>query len=173
MPLNSNSPSGRWGVHSTRFLGFSASLRLLKAYPQTGVLFNAALAAAGGVHSTFFGSGGSTHCVRLPPTGKLTGGGCIAPVSRAAQLRLLKAYPQTGVLFNAALAAAGAFLRHIGLMRLIGQRLTEWLTFFQIVFSWCGSRPPVLRIKKNPSDYASSVSHRSQMSHLSHLSSRK
>ena len=106
----------RAGVHSTRFLGFSASLRLLKAYPQTGVLFNAALAAAGGVHSTFFGSGGSTHCVRLPPTGKLTGGGCIAPVSRAAQLRLLKAYPQTGVLFNAALAAAGAFLRHIGLM---------------------------------------------------------
>ena len=57
----------------------------------------------------------------------------------SASLRLLKAYPQTGVLFNAALAAAGAFLGLIGLMGLIGQRLTEWQTFFLLIF--CGAAP--------------------------------
>ena len=55
----------------------------------------------------------------------------------SASLRLLKAYPQTGVLFNAALAAAGAFpglIGLMGLMGLIGQRLTEWQALFNFFF---------------------------------------
>ena len=44
--------------------------------------------------------------------------------------------------------------------------------FLSICLSWCGTRPPVLRMKKT-FDYASSVSHRSLMSQMFHLSSTK
>ena len=65
-----------------------------------------------GVQSTFFGSGGSTA------------------------FRLFAAYRQTHGLGHSN-GAAGAFLGLIGLMGLIGQRLTEWQTLFLLIF--CGA----------------------------------
>ena len=44
--------------------------------------------------------------------------------------------------------------------------------FFSADLLWCGSRPPIQRIKKT-SDYASSASHLSLMSQMSHLSGMK
>ena len=95
----------------------------------------------------------------------------VRQVRRVRRWRLFAAYRQAHWLGHSD-GAAGAFLGLIGLLGLIGQRLTERQTFFYIIF--CGAAP-ALRFNrwKNPFDYASSVSHRSLMSQMSHLSSPK
>ena len=166
-------------VQSTFFgSGGSVSLRSLAAYRQAHWLGHSN-GAAGGVQSTRLlgGSTALTLVCRLPASS-------LAGTFKRCRRRGAK-HPTLGRLNCASLVCrlpasslAGTFKRCrrriSGTYRTYGTYRTKvdrMANFILNCLLWCGSRPPVQR--KKTSDYASSASHPSLMSQMSHPSSPK